>query len=100
LRRTVVHATVLSWDVRADTLQGQAVPQLSATLQRLDGLNSAVADLAAVSMMLGRIAQEASVLAFGDAYRITFFAALLALCLAVFLPGRIKADPTAMPGGH
>jgi MFS transporter, DHA2 family, multidrug resistance protein len=98
--QTVVHTAVLSWAVRADTMQGQAVPQLSATLQQLDGLNSAVANLTAISMMLGQIGQEAAVLAFGDAYRITFFAAVLAFCLAVFLPGRIKADPSAMPGGH
>ena len=59
-----------------------------------------MADLAAVSMLLGQIAQQASVLAFGDAYRITFFAAVLAFFLAAMLPGRIQSDPTAMPGGH
>jgi DHA2 family multidrug resistance protein len=98
--QTTVHSMVLSWDVRPDTMQGQALPQLSATLQQANGMTSAVADIAAMAMMLGQITQQAAVLAFGDAYRITFFAALLAFGLAALLPGRIKADPTAMAGGH
>jgi hypothetical protein len=37
----------------------------------------------------------------GGAYRLTFFfAAMLALMLAMPLPGRIRSDPTAIAGGH
>ena len=98
--QTVVHSMVLSWDVRPDTMQGQAMPQLSATLQQSAGLNGQIADMAAMSMMLRQIGEQAAVLAFGDAYRITFFAAVIAFFLAMLLPGRIKADPSAMAGGH
>jgi hypothetical protein len=81
-------------------VQGLAIPQLSATLQQADGLSGPMADMAAMSMMLQQIGEQAAVMAFGDAYRITFFAAVLAFFLATLLPGRIKADPTAMAGGH
>jgi hypothetical protein len=70
--QTVVHGIVLGWGVRADTMQGQTVPTLSAVLQQTDGSSSGVADLSAMSMVLGQIGQQAAVLAFGDAYRITF----------------------------
>ena len=98
--QSVVHSTVLSWDFRADTMQGQSLPQLSGVLQQTAGMNSSLADMAAMSMMLRQVGEQAAVLAFGDAYHITFLAALLAFFLAVFLPGRIKADPAAMAGGH
>ena len=98
--QTVVHSTVLSWEVRSDTMPGQLLPTLSAMLQQTHGLTSTVADQLAVVMLLGQIGQRAAVLAFGDAYRITFFAALLALALASLLPGRLKADPMSMAGGH
>jgi MFS family permease len=41
-------------------------------------------------------------LAFGDAYRYTFFGALIAIVLALFLPGRQKSsiDPSMLAGGH
>jgi MFS transporter, DHA2 family, multidrug resistance protein len=98
--QTVVHGIVLGWGVRADTMQGQTVPTLSAVLQQTDGSSSGVADLSAMSMVLGQIGQQAAVLAFGDAYRITFVAAVIAFFLAALLPGRIQSDPSAMPGGH
>lgn len=98
--QTIVHSVVLGWGVRPDTMQGQALPQLSSMLQETAGLASNVADLTAVSMVMGEIAQQAAVLAFGDAYRITFFAAVIAFFLASFLPGRIQSDPTSMAGGH
>jgi DHA2 family multidrug resistance protein len=98
--QTLVHSQVLSWSVRPDTVQGQAIPQLSAMLQQSDGLSGAVADVAAMGMMLQQIGEQAAVLAFGDAYRITFFAAVAAFFLATLLPGRIKTEPTAMAGGH
>jgi EmrB/QacA subfamily drug resistance transporter len=98
--QTVVHTVVLGWGVRQDTMAGQAVPQLTATLQQADGLNGVVANAAAMAMMLRQISEQAAVLAFGDAYRITFYAAVLAFFLASLLPGRIKADPTSFAGGH
>jgi DHA2 family multidrug resistance protein len=98
--QTTVHSMILSWDVRPDTMRGEAIPQLSATLQQSVGLAAPTADMAAMTMMLRQIGAQASVLGFGDAYRITFFAALAAFFLAAMLPGRIKADPTAMAGGH
>jgi DHA2 family multidrug resistance protein len=98
--QTIVHSTVLSWDVRPETMPGQLLPTLSAMLQQTQGVASTAADQLAVMIVLGQIGQRAAVLAFGDAYRITFFAALLALALASLLPGRLKVDPTSMAGGH
>jgi DHA2 family multidrug resistance protein len=98
--QSTVHSMILSWGVRPDTMQGQAVPQLSATLQQSAGMAGPVADVAAIAMMLRQIGEQAAVLAFGDAYRITFFAAVTAFFLASLLPGRIKTDPSAMAGGH
>jgi hypothetical protein len=96
----VVHTVTLSWQVRNDTMQGQAVPTLSAMLQQTDGLSGVVANAAALAMTLQMIGQQAAVLAFGDAYRITFFAAVIAFFLASLLPGKIKTDPSAVAGGH
>jgi DHA2 family multidrug resistance protein len=98
--QTTVHTTLLTWEVRPDTLQGQALPQLSMTLQQSTGLSGAEAHVAAMMVLLQHIVQQAAVLAFGDAYRITFLAAVAAFLLASLLPGRIKADPTAFAGGH
>jgi DHA2 family multidrug resistance protein len=98
--QTVVHAVQLSWQVRADTIQGQTIPQLSSMLQQANGMSAPVANLAALGVMLQQIGQQASVMAFGDAYRITFFAAVIAFFLAAMLPGKIKSDPSAMPAGH
>jgi hypothetical protein len=81
-------------------MQGQAIPQLSSMLQQTHGLSAPAADLAALGMMLQQIGQQASVMAFGDAYRITFFAAVIAFFLASLLPGKIKSDPSAMAAGH
>ena len=55
-------------------------------------------------IMLGQLERQAAVLAFGDAYRFTFFAALAAIGLSLFLPGRLRssrpaAEPT-MAAGH
>jgi hypothetical protein len=66
-------------------MQGMALTQLTTLLQQR-GLPMASAGAAAIALMLGQIRQEASVLAFGDAYRVTFVASLVALCLAAMLP--------------
>lgn len=86
--QSVVHTAVLGWEVRQDTLPGIAIGQVSSALQTGSGLPPATADLVAVALMARQVAAQAAVLAFGDAYRITFFAALLAALLAVWLPGR------------
>jgi DHA2 family multidrug resistance protein len=100
--QSVVHSAVLGWQVRPDTTQGGFLGQASSLLQQRLGLPGVAADLAAVSVVLAQIRQLATVLAFGDAYRVTFFASLAALALATFLPGRgaARASPDMMAGGH
>jgi MFS transporter, DHA2 family, multidrug resistance protein len=99
--QSVVHAAVLSWQVSPDTVQGAAVGQISGFLQANDGLSAAAANLSAISIMMGQVTQQATALAFDDAYRITFFAALLSILVAALLPGRggIRTDPSMMAGG-
>ena len=93
----VVHAAQLGWQVRPDTFQGATLADLAGVLQAQAGLAPPAASLAAVSVVVGQIAQQSAVLAFGDAYRITFFAALASIAAAFMLPGRgvIRADPGA-----
>ena len=86
--QTVVHTAVLGWQVRPDTLPGMAVGQISAALQAGGGLPPATANVDAVALMVRQVTTQATTLAFGDAYLITFFAALLAIPLALLLPGR------------
>jgi ABC-type antimicrobial peptide transport system permease subunit len=52
--------------------------------------------------MLGQIAQQAAVMAFADAYRISFVAAIVAFFLSLLLPGRAatRMDPMAALGGE
>ena len=85
--QTVVHTVTMSWQVRSDTMQGAALAQASNLLQQR-GIPAASAGAAAVALVLGQIRQQAAVLAFGDAYRVTFVASLVALCLATMLPAR------------
>jgi MFS transporter, DHA2 family, multidrug resistance protein len=89
--QTAAYSTLLSWQVRLDTPQGIALGRLGGVLQAQFGLPSSVAHVAAIKLVLAEVGQQAAVLAFGDAYRITFFAALLALLLALLLPGRRAA---------
>ena len=96
--QTVVHTAVLGWQVRPDTLPGAAVGQISAALQGRGGVPPAAANVEAIALMVQQVTTQAMTLAFGDAYLITFFAALLAIPLALMLPGRraVKADQDAM----
>ena len=57
-------------------------------MQQQRTLPVAAADATAISLVLGQVRQQATVLAFGDAYHITFIAALVAIGLATLLPGR------------
>jgi hypothetical protein len=84
-------------------MPGQFLGQLTASLQQNASLPTGSANVMAVQIMLGQITQQAAVLAFGDAYRVTFVAALLAFCLGWLLPGRRAAAPGAEPmamAGH
>jgi len=96
--QTVDHQRVLGWQVRPDTSQGIFMEQMVTTLQHA-GASSLAAHATAAGLMLAHISQQAAVLAFGDAYRISFFAALVAFCLSMVLPRHgVKADPTAAMG--
>jgi DHA2 family multidrug resistance protein len=97
--QTLNHTQVLGWQVRPDTTQGQFLGQIVTLLQQQAGLTQLGANATAVALVLGQISQQAAVLAFGDAYRLSFAAALFAFCLSLVLPGRpVRADPTAALG--
>jgi EmrB/QacA subfamily drug resistance transporter len=99
--QTAVYQSLLSWQVRGDTPQGAALVQFSGVLQAQLGLSASGAHFAAIELVLAGVARQAAVLAFGDAYRLTFFAALLTIGLALLLPGRgaAKVDAAAAIGG-
>jgi DHA2 family multidrug resistance protein len=93
--QSVVHAAVLSWQVRADTSQGQFLAQIARDFQQHSGLGYPAACAGAVVVLLQQVAQQAAVLAFADAYRISFFAAIVAFFLSFLLPGRGAIPPGA-----
>jgi MFS family permease len=96
--QSVNHAQVLGWQVRPDSSQGMFLLQAIGSLQQ-QGLTQAAAHAAAVGLVLSQIGQQASVLAFGDAYRISFVAAVIAFGLSMVLPRRgVSADPGAAMG--
>ncbi len=96
------HLATLSQGVTATSTGGQFIGQLGLLLQLRAGLAATAAQTGALLVVIGQVQQQAAVLAFGDAYRFTFFTALLAIVLSLLLPGRgqIKADPSLMSGGH
>jgi MFS transporter, DHA2 family, multidrug resistance protein len=97
--QTLTHTRVLSWEVRPDTSQGHFLQQIVTQLQQQGGLSQVGANATAAALMLSQIGQQAAVLAFGDAYRISFAAAIVAFFLSVVLPGRgVHADPAAAMG--
>jgi DHA2 family multidrug resistance protein len=100
--QTVVHTTVLGWQVRPDTTQGQFLAQLGAGVQQHTDLPAAASNAMAMAIVLGQIVQQGAVLAFADAYRISFVAAVVAFFLSLLLPGRgaTQMDPSAVMGGH
>lgn len=99
--QTINHTATLSQQVTPTSASGMFVGQLTALLQARH-LDPAAAHVSAIAYLVGQIHRQAAVLAFADAYRFTFFAALLAILLSLFLPGRgaLKADPSVMAGGH
>jgi MFS family permease len=97
--QTSVRAAGLGGQVRVGTAPGAAVAQIGGLL-RAHGAAASAAHLAAVRLMAAEVGRQGAVLAFGDAYRLTFVAALLALLLALLLPGRgVKVDRAAMAAG-
>lgn len=99
---TVTHSVLLSQEVTPTSMAGEFVSRLSALLQLHDHLSQPDAYATALLLLIGQIGRDASVMAFGDAYRFTFFAALLAILLSFLLPGRgaVSADPSLLSGGH
>ena len=100
--QTIVHTALLSQQITPTSPSGQFIGQVSALLQLQHGLGSAHAYAMAIEVLVAQISRLAAVLAFGDAYRFTFFAALVALALSLLLPGRgaVKASRAMMTGGH
>jgi len=98
--QAIIHTTVLTWQVRADTAQGALLSQLASTMQA-SGMPAVTAQAAAAQTLLAQIARQGGVLGFADAYGITFVAALLAIVVAFLLPGRgvLSVDPTAVAAG-
>jgi len=97
--QTLTHTQVLGWQVRPDTTQGQFLVSIGGLLQQQFGVSEVAANATAAALMLAQIAQQAAVLAFGDAYRISFLAAIIAFFLSLVLPGRgVRADPAAAMG--
>jgi DHA2 family multidrug resistance protein len=100
--QTAFHVATLSQNITPASTGGQFVGQVSLLLQLKDGLAATAAQAGALAVLIGQVHQQAAVLAFGDAYRLTFFTALLAILLSFLLPGRgaVRADPSMMAGGH
>jgi len=97
--QTITHTTLLSQQVTATSAPGQFVNQLSTVLQVHANMTASSAYVTALMLLIGQIDRVGAVLAFGDAYRFTFFAALLAIALSFLLPGRLDVDPSLMGGG-
>jgi EmrB/QacA subfamily drug resistance transporter len=96
--QSVSHARVLAWDVLPWTSSGMFLSELVVSLEHA-GMSLAAAQASAAGVMLAQISSHAAVMAFGDAYRISFFAALVAFCLSLLLPREgVTADPAAAMG--
>lgn len=87
--QTVVHTAQLSQQVTSTSPSGMLLQQLTGTILRATpGISEAAARARAGAILIGQLTRQGTVLAFGDAYRLTFFAALTAIVLSAFLPGR------------
>ncbi|HTE87306.1 MAG TPA: DHA2 family efflux MFS transporter permease subunit [Dehalococcoidia bacterium] len=87
---TITHTDELRRNVIPGSPGALMIQQIaSEMLRNTPGLSQIAAQAQAGMVVLGQIEQQASVLAYGDAYRFTFYAALLAIGLSFFLPGRI-----------
>jgi DHA2 family multidrug resistance protein len=87
--QTIVHTQVISSQVTPESPSGAVLQGLIAQITRMTpGISPLEARAEATTLLHGELARQATVLGFGDAYRVTFFAALLAIALSLFLPGR------------
>jgi DHA2 family multidrug resistance protein len=97
--QTVVHSAELSQQVTPASPSGMLLQQIAAEMARATpGISQAAAHAEAGVLLMQELGQQAAVLAFGDAYRVTFFAALGAIALSVLLPDRLHrgaATPAA-----
>lgn len=94
------HTEELRQNVAPGTQGSLLIQQIAAgLLHTFPGLSQAAAQAQAATIVLGQVEAQAAVLAFGDAYRFTFLAALLAIGLSLFLPGRLL-DRTASGGSE
>jgi DHA2 family multidrug resistance protein len=94
--QTVAHTAELTQQVTGESPGGMLVQQIATGLQHITpGISSAAALAQAKAIYMEQIVAQASVLAFGDAYRFTFFTALLAIFLSLFLPGRRRSAAPA-----
>jgi len=96
--QTVAHTAALSQQVTPTSEGGMFIQRAAAgIMQATPGISAAAAQAQAQAIMLGQVVREATVLAFGDAYRFTFFAALLAIVLSMFLPDRRPTGQVPAP---
>ena len=94
--QTVTHTLLLRQQVTPTSPTGSLITQMAAGLmQRSPGMSLAAAQAQAAGFLsLGAVLPQATVLAFNDAYRFTFFTTLLALALSFLLPGKIARAPS------
>jgi DHA2 family multidrug resistance protein len=93
--QTIAHTSVLTQQVTETSQAGMFIQQAAAQLQQATpGISAVMAQGQAQAIMLRQVIDEATVLAFGDAYLFTFFAALLAIALSMFLPDRARRTMT------
>lgn len=96
--QTATHTALLSQGVTATSPGGGLMQQAAAGMMHATpGLSATAAQAQAGMFMFAQVQQQAAVLGFGDAYRVTFYAALLAIALSVFLPGRLQAAKAPVP---
>ncbi len=93
--QTVVHTSELTQQVTPGSQSGLLLQEIAAQITRMSpGISHAAAQAEAGAMLVGELTQHASVLAFGDAYRVTFYAALAAIALSLLLPDRLHRPTT------
>jgi MFS transporter, DHA2 family, multidrug resistance protein len=94
--QTVTHTAELTQQVTGNSYGGMFIQQIANGLASTTPGLTAVAALAqAKAIYFEQVVAQASVLAFGDAYRFTFFTALLAIFLSLFLPDRRRSSAPA-----
>ncbi|HLG72248.1 MAG TPA: DHA2 family efflux MFS transporter permease subunit [Chloroflexota bacterium] len=98
--QSLVHSTMLSWQVTADSPQGSFLAQLVSSMQQA-GMSAVQAQSVAAQELLAQISRQGANLGFADAYGVTFIAAIAAFCVAMLLPGRgmVHSDPAAALAG-